>query len=148
MIPRARDGARTRDPRPGGERGAVAVEFALVMVLLLIVIVGILAVGVPMATRVRLSDATRRVAREAAADRVTDESAIQDMLRARMGDSLCEQVFARVEVKADPARPATEILSVTGVCSLNSLFGASLGLVALDKIEVHEDVPFQPWPKP
>ena len=54
---------RTRAARPAGEKGASAVEFAAVSILLFTIIIGIIVFGALLSQRLALSNAARQAAR-------------------------------------------------------------------------------------
>ncbi|MBD3927002.1 pilus assembly protein [Nocardioides cavernae] len=110
------------------ERGASAVEFALVVIPLLLVVGGIINFGVAFANQLSLDNAVRQAARAGVVD-VTPapdlEAVVQDEYQPLAGSSDPEVTFAD--------RTTCE----------GSSFGESLGLTA----EVTTDFIF-PWPVP
>ncbi|CAM3828703.1 TadE/TadG family type IV pilus assembly protein [Nocardioides zeicaulis] len=87
---RSRRHARAGGARAGGERGAAAVELALVVPLFLLILIGIINVGVMVAQQIALGNAARQAARYAVVDgpTCTDvEAQARDALSAPNMDS-------------------------------------------------------------
>jgi Flp pilus assembly protein TadG len=118
----------TRRPPAAGERGAVAVEMALVLPALLAVVVGGLYLGRVLTARHRLADAVGYAARGAmiatAPGQVADPGTANALVQARMaGGGDCAQVVTRT---ATTGLPPYRRVTVTGRCLLRPPFGGGL----------------------
>ena len=131
------DGSRRRR-----QRGSVSVEFALVMPLMLIVIVGGVHFGRVLMTRHKLTEATNYATRSAAVARVNNPNQIRTMIQGRMGTgSGC----ANVQVTTTTATDAigTTRLEVRARCVLEPAFGSTLlGAVGPSDLVVTVAMPF------
>lgn len=129
-----------RNPR--GERGAVSVEFAMLLPLFLILLVGGVHFGRVLSTRHRLSDAVGYATRAAAIRRITNAGAIRGILEARLGGARadCSTLNVTATTSVDPAGLSRLEVSVT--CTLAAGFGqALLGPVGPDNLTVSAAMP-------
>ena len=103
--------SRARCRRRGVEGGAAAVEFALVLPILLLLVFGILQYGLYFWAMQGGSDIARDAARRAAVGQPATcaafKSGITGDVRALVGDA--PQVVLRSYTKADPTRPAIAV---------------------------------------
>lgn len=114
--------ARSR-PETTRERGAVAVEFALVTPLLLLVVLGGVQLGRVLVTRHRLADATSYAARAAAVSRQTDLATVQEAVRSRLGNEVERCTSFSVQAVIVPgAFEGSQALQVTTICSVRPMF--------------------------
>lgn len=106
------------------ERGAVAVELALGLPLLLVVVLGGIHFGLVLRTRHQLGDATGAATRSAAIDRTTDADRIRAAIEARLGEAGCEELAVDSQVAADPL--GVRSLEVTARCKATTGIGGGL----------------------
>ncbi len=129
---------RRRNP----ESGSVSVEFALLLPVFLILVVGGLHFGRVLSTRHRLSDATGVATRSAAVRGITDAATIRGLLTARLAGAAddCSAINVVANTVVDGA--GLTRLEVTCTCTLNIGFGASiLGAVGPDSLTVTAAMP-------
>ena len=119
---------QSRQRRRRNERGAAAVEFALVVIPLLLVIGGIINFGVAFANQISLDNAVRQAAR----------AAVVDVDPAPVLDEIVAEEYRPVGADVDPDVTTGALASCEG-----SDFGASLSVQA----EVTTEFLF-PWPVP
>ena len=117
-----------RKRRSHGDRGAAAVEFALVVIPLLLVIGGIVNFGVAFANQISLDNAVRQAARAGVVD-VNPAPDLSDIVTAE---------YHPLAASSDP-----DVLFPLRTTCEGSTFGQSLSVTA----EVTTDFLF-PWPLP
>lgn len=128
--------------RRSRESGAIAVEFALTLPILLVLVLGGLHLGRVLGTRHRLSDATGYAARSAAISGATSGPAVQALLLARMGTAAtqCSSITVTPKVVGSPP---SRYLEVQSKCKLPPPFGAGfLGGIGPDEVSVTAAMPF------
>jgi Flp pilus assembly protein TadG len=125
-----------------GQQGSVSVEFALVMPLLLIVIVGGVHFGNVLMTRHKLTEATNYATRAAAIAQITNPNTIRTMIQNRMGTgSGCAAVLVTTTTAVDAL--GTNRLEVRARCTLSPPFGSNLlGAVGPGDLTVTVAMPF------
>lgn len=89
-----------------GERGAVAVEFALVVPILVVLFFGIVNMGIVLAQQLSLSNSARQAAR----------FAVVDVEGRACGDIEAEARSAAETIGMKPADPAYALTGATGTC--------------------------------
>lgn len=92
--------------RRGGERGAVAVEFALVVPILLVLFFGIVNMGIVLAQQLSLSNSARQAAR----------FAVVDVEGRTCGQIEDEARSAAETIAMAPTDPAYSLTGATGTC--------------------------------
>jgi Flp pilus assembly protein TadG len=128
--------------RKGSERGSVSVEFALLLPVFLVLIVGGVHFGRVLTTRHRLSDATGYATRAAAIRGITSAGSIRAMVIDRLGgaSSDCSAINVVSNTVADGA--GLTRLEVSATCTLDVGFGASLlGAIGPDTLTVSAAMP-------
>ena len=126
------------------ERGAVAVEFALsVLFVILPLIVGGTHLGLVLATKHKLSDATGYAARAAAIAKHGDAITVRNLITARLGASVSDCTALLISSNILGVAPYTR-LEVTATCSLPPPFGAAFldGVVGPSSIAVTAAFPY------
>ena len=135
-------GENHSEQRSRRQRGSVSVEFALVMPLLLLVIIGGVHFGRILMTRHKLTEATNYATRSAAVAHINNANQIRNLIQNRMGTgSDC----ASVQVTSTTASDAigTTRLEVTSRCILSPPFGSNLlGSVGPSDLVVTVSMPF------
>ena len=138
---------RHRVTRPRGspgqrQRGSVSVEFALVMPLLLLVIIGGVHFGRVLMTRHRLTEATNYATRSAAIAHVSNANQIRTLIQNRLGPtSGCSSIQVNTTTATD-ALGVTR-LDVQSRCILAPAFGSGLlGSVGPGDLVVNVSMPF------
>lgn len=128
---------------PGrGERGVIAVEFALMSPLLLALILGGVYLGLALATRHRLADATAYAMRQVAVARTAESRAnlsltIDGLVRERFGDVSKQCAALKVSAAVVPALAGARRLEVRAICTLTPAFGASLLAFVVNDVTVN-----------
>ena len=119
------------------ERGAAAVEFAMLIPALLIILLGAIHFGRAFGVRHRLGDATGYAARAAA---IAGNPALADnLLRARMAGADCTQI--QVASQAQGVAPY-RFLQVSASCTLPIPLGSALlGNLGLADVRVTATMP-------
>jgi Flp pilus assembly protein TadG len=138
--------ARTRKPRcsrnPARRQvGAISVEFALVVPILVLVIIGGVHFGRVLMIRHKLGEATNYATRSAAIQRNTNANRIRSLIQSRMGsDSGCTRIRVRARTRTDGI--GTRRLEVTTECRVDTgIGGALLGAVGPDQLDVTVAMP-------
>ena len=129
---------RRRNP----ENGSVSVEFALLLPVFLILVVGGVHFGRVLSTRHRLSDATGVATRSAAVRGITNAATIRGLLEDRLGGATAD--CSAINVVANTVVDAAGLtrLEVTCTCTLNIGFGASiLGAIGPEDLTVTAAMP-------
>jgi Flp pilus assembly protein TadG len=125
------------------QRGAVSVEFALLLPMFLILIVGGVHLGRALTTRHRLTDATNFAVRAAAVRGTTNAAEIRTLLQGRLGGAATD--CSTLAVTASTATDAVGLtrLEITAVCTLAAGFGhALLGAIGPSNLTVTAAMPF------
>ncbi len=124
------------------QRGSVSVEFALVMPLLLITIVGGVHFGRILMTRHKITEATNYATRAAVVARTTNPAQIRNLVLNRIGPgSGCSNVQVTTVTGTDAL--GVSRLEVRSRCVLAPAFGSSLlGSVGPDDLVVTVSMPF------
>ena len=124
------------------QRGSISVEFALVMPLLILVIVGGVHFGKVLMTRHELAEATTYATRAAAIAQTPNAGTIRGLIEGRMGaNTSCTSI----SVTATTAQDALGLtrLEVTARCTLDTGIGGNLlGAVGPDDLSVSVAMPF------
>ena len=139
-----RKGCNSSDIRQKrGERGAVSVEFALVLPILITIILGGLHFGQVLTTRHSVADATSYATRNAAINGVADNTVIRSVIENQLGtNSGCSAISVSTNLVTDGF--AQVRLDVTTRCTLAPTFGIGfLGAIGPDEITVSAAMPFQ-----
>jgi Flp pilus assembly protein TadG len=150
-LPHERSSRRRQRGSPGDhragragqrQRGSVSVEFALVMPLLLLVIVGGVHFGRILMTRHRLTEATNYATRAAAIAHNGNPNQIRTLIQNRLGSSSgCTSVQVTAATSTD-ALGVTR-LDVQSRCLLAPAFGGGLlGSVGPSDLVVNVSMPF------
>lgn len=131
-----------RDPRRR-EAGAVSVEFALTLPLLLMLVMGGIHLGRGLGTRHRLADATGFATRAAAVSGNTSTANVQSLILARLGTSAAQCAAITVTSSVVGTVPGRR-LEVTARCTLPAPFGLNLldGENPLTQVQVTAAMPF------
>lgn len=124
------------------ERGALSVEFALLMPLLLLVIIGGVHFGRVLMTRHKVTEATNYATRAAAVARTSNANQIRNLIQNRLGASSgCTNVQVTATTQTD-ALGLTQ-LRVTTRCTLGEMFGSSvLGAIGPGELTVTAAMPY------
>lgn len=136
--------ARTCTPRSRArtQRGALSVEFALLIPLMLVVIVGGVHFGRVLMTRHKITEATNYATRAAAVKKISNANQIRNLIQNRLGTtSGCSGIAVTATTQTD-ALGLTQ-LRVTTTCTLAATFGASLsGALGPGTLTVSTAMPF------
>lgn len=115
--------------RPAGgrrgarERGAVSIEFAFGIPVLLFVVLSGLTLGRALLTRHRLADAAAFGARAAAVAGETDQNVVHDLVVQQFSDEAASCTSLNVTTQVIPgAGPDTQAIQVTATCMLVPIF--------------------------
>ncbi len=124
------------------QRGALSVEFALLMPLMLLVIVGGVYFGRVLMTRHKVTEATNYATRAAAVQKISNANQIRNLIQNRLGtNSGCSAIAVTATTQTD-ALGLTQ-LRVTATCTLGDMFGSSLlGAVGPNDLTVTTAMPF------
>jgi len=124
------------------QRGAVSIELALGLPLLIHVIVGGVHFGRVLMIRHKLGEATSYATRAAAVARTSNASQIRGMVQRRMGSgSGCTAIRVTTRTRRDPL--GFDQLEVTTTCDVNTgIGGAFLGPIGPDRLDVTAAMPF------
>jgi Flp pilus assembly protein TadG len=130
-----------------GERGAVALEFALIMPLLIMLMMGITTAGLSYSQSIGLTNAVREGARFGATTVTTDSGVTptwsQDVIRQVRGTQF-DDATAETGVCVQLWKVGTTVgtgSSLGGACSAGSVTGLSLPASATDEPRVPASVP-------
>jgi Flp pilus assembly protein TadG len=130
-----------RDPARR-EKGAVAVEFALTMMVLIPLVLGGIHLGLVLGIRHRINDAAGYATRAAAIARTTDSTVIRNMVVNRFGSTSDECTSILVNSSVIGASPYRR-LEVRVTCNLPPPFGAVfLPGVGPDKVTATAAMPY------
>ncbi len=110
------ESARASTRRGGGERGASAVEFALVMPILLMLVFAIISYGFLFAQDLALGNAARQTARYGAVENRTCDEVKAEALAAAAPLVNLNQAGSVIEIKRGTASAATK----TTICALGT----------------------------
>jgi Flp pilus assembly protein TadG len=138
-----RTSSRSRKGKRQGERGAVSVEFALVMPLVVLVLIGGIHFGGVLMTRHELTEATNYATRSAAIARDGNAGRIRNLIMSRMGpNSGCSNILVN-STTATNAMGVTH-LRVTARCTLAPSWGSGFlgGVVGPSSLSVSVAMPF------
>jgi len=128
--------------RRNSQTGSVSVEFALLLPLFLILVVGGVHFGRVLSTRHRLSDATGVATRSAAVRGITNAATIRGLLQDRLGGAAADCSALNVVASTVVDAAGLTRLEVTCTCTLNIGFGASiLGAIGPDSLTVTAAMP-------
>lgn len=124
------------------QKGAVSVEAALTLPLLILVIVGGVHFGRVLMTRHKLSEATGYATRAAAIARNPDRNQIRNLIQTRMGSgSGCSSIRVTTRTLRDAI--GTRRLEVTSQCDVATGIGGSLlGAVGPNRLDVTVAMPY------
>ncbi len=124
------------------QRGSISVEFALVMPLLVIVIIGGVHFGRVLMTRHEVTEATNYATRSAAIRRINNAGQIRGLIQARMGaGSGCSSIVVNARTRTDGLGVTS--LEVTTRCVLGPGFGGRLlGSIGPSDLTVTAAMPF------
>ncbi|HJZ87496.1 MAG TPA: TadE/TadG family type IV pilus assembly protein [Polyangia bacterium] len=112
-----------RCERSRRQRGAAAIEFALAVPVLLLVVAGGVVLGRVLVTRHRLADAVSYATRSAALARQTDAGTIQQTILNRLGPEQARCAPLQVRTLVVPgAYPGGQALEVTVLCQVAPIF--------------------------
>lgn len=112
---------RDRAERKRGEGGAAAVEFALILPVLVMLLFGIITVGLAYADHIAVTNAVREGARYGAAADATSGATWASSVKARV-----EQVYADSESTLSDAQVCVKLVDSSNI-TLASSIGASCG---------------------
>lgn len=112
------------------ERGAIAVEFALLIPIVLLIILWGVHLGRALGAKHSLQEATNYVTRVASIKSITNAAQIRTMVLARLGgrQNECSWITITAQVINGPA--STQQLVVKTTCTLTPPLGMSLGVLA------------------
>ena len=117
--------ARRKSRSIHNQRGSISIEFALVMPLLVLVIIGGVHFGRVLSTRHKTTEATNYATRSAAIRGVTNAGQIRGLIMARMGaNSGCSSIVVTSRARTDAL--GVRRLEVTTRCVLDSGFGGGM----------------------
>jgi Flp pilus assembly protein TadG len=120
-------------------RGSAAVEVALTMPILLLVLVGGLQLGRALVTRHRLEDAVGHATRAAAIANEIDPARLNERVRQRLGPEANRCRALTVTTRVLAGNPPT--LEVTAVCVPEPFFG---GVPTVDRLQAVAAMPLAP----
>ncbi len=124
------------------QRGTVSVEFALLLPLFLVLVVGAVHFGRVIKTRHQLTDATNYATRAAAVAGVTNAGQIRALLEERMGGATTDCTNITVNAATEVDAVGLVRLEVSATCELAIGFGATiLGAVGPDDLTVRAAFP-------
>jgi Flp pilus assembly protein TadG len=113
--------------RAGGQRGAVALEFALVVPLFLLLVAGIGTIGHALALRYQLSDAAMVAARGLSLSGKNDVGTAEGIVRTRLGGAAESCGALQLTVDTLPLSGGSRALRVALACEFKT--GIALGLL-------------------
>jgi Flp pilus assembly protein TadG len=109
----------------GRERGAVSIEFAFGIPVLLFAVLSGITLGRALLTRHRLADATAFGARAAAVAGETNGDTVHDLVAQQFSDEANRCASLNVVTQVIPgAAPDTQALQVTSTCALVPMFNS------------------------
>ena len=104
-----------------GESGVAALEFALVLPLLMMLILGVISIGHALAVRYVLSSASYDAARACTLNRTVTVGCAQTIIQRRINDAggaaWCSSIAVAVQDQPEPGFPAVNAMSVEANCS-------------------------------
>ena len=112
--------------RNNRERGAVSVEFALLLPLFLVLVLGAVHFGRVIKTRHQLTDATNYATRAAAVAGVTNAAQIRTLLEERMAGATADCTAITVNAATEVDSVGLVRLEVSATCTLATGFGAAI----------------------
>ena len=125
------------------QRGVVSVEFALLLPLFLILIVGGVHFGRVLSTRHRLTDATNFAVRAAAVRHTANIGEIRALIQSRLGGATADCSTLSVSAATTTDVVGLTRLNVAATCTLATGFGQSLlGAIGPADLTVTAAMPF------
>lgn len=128
--------------RTARERGAVSVEIALGLPLVIMVLITGIHFGLVLKTRHELADATSHATRLAAIARVADPNVIRSTIQARLGASSgCSSLFVVASTATDAF--GVRRVDVTARCTVTTgIAGPLLAVLGNAELAVRASMPF------
>ena len=135
--------------RRSNQRGAIAVELALVTPLFLLLILGCVHVGKAATIRHRLTTATNYAARAAAIAGTADQEQIRQLIEQQVDTASCSNVAVETNTIVNPVNDTLGLtsLEVLASCDVDTGIGQSfLGAIGPDQVHAKATVAFDVEP--
>ena len=113
-----------------GAEGAQAVEFALVLPILLLLVLGIINFGYVFGQKLSLNQAVREGARMAVVDKAATNNTVRDNVRAATGGLISPTTAVSVASLIQDPNLADEIFDTSGTCDGYNKLGGQLQVTA------------------